>query len=213
MKTHDLISLLSQDAALAPSPSGAQKMTAAVLLATVTSSVLLFWFWGINKHLLEQMPSTVMLIKLIWLVVLCGFAWRVMLRLSQPGLSFGLGVWGLLAAWMTMVFLAIDQWQQAAVFEKSSLLWGTTWQVCSVSIAALAVPFLFASIWTLRDTAPTRPAWAGAAAGLVSGLLSALVYSLHCPETAYPFLLLWYVAGIAAMCGVGAVAGRYWLRW
>jgi hypothetical protein len=75
------------------------------------------------------------------------------------------------------------------------------------------VPLLAALLWMLRGMAPTRPAMAGASAGLMAGAIAGLVYSLHCPETAYAFLAVWYVAGMALMTGVGALLGSRLLRW
>ena len=48
---------------------------------------------------------------------------------------------------------------------------------------------------------------------MMAGAMSGLVYSLHCPETAYAFLAVWYVAGMAVMAGVGALLGSRLLRW
>jgi hypothetical protein len=65
----------------------------------------------------------------------------------------------------------------------------------------------------LRGLAPTRPALAGAAAGLLAGGTGATVYALHCPELAAPFLAVWYVAGIALTVLAGTLAGASVLRW
>ena len=55
--------------------------------------------------------------------------------------------------------------------------------------------------------------WAGAAGGGLAGGVAATVYSLHCPELAAPFLAIWYVLGVLIPVVVGAVVGRYLLRW
>ena len=49
--------------------------------------------------------------------------------------------------------------------------------------------------------------------GLLAGALGALVYALHCPEMATPFLAVWYLAGIAIPTALGAVLGPLLLRW
>ena len=46
-----------------------------------------------------------------------------------------------------------------------------------------------------------------------AGALGALVYALHCPEMATPFLAVWYVAGMAIPTALGAVLGPRLLRW
>ncbi len=61
--------------------------------------------------------------------------------------------------------------------------------------------------------APTRPALAGAAAGLAAGALGAFIYAFHCDESAAAFVALWYTFGIVSVGAIGAVAGRVLLRW
>jgi hypothetical protein len=73
---------------------------------------------------------------------------------------------------------------------------------------------VFAAIaWAMRRMAPTQPRRAGAMAGLASGALGALVYSIHCPELGTPFLGTWYVAGMLIPAAIGALAGERLLRW
>lgn len=90
---------------------------------------------------------------------------------------------------------------------------GATWRTCPFNIAALATPALLALLWALRGAAPTRPAWAGAVAGLLAGALAVLVYALHCPEMAAPFVAVWYVVGMAIPTALGALLGPRLLRW
>ena len=52
-----------------------------------------------------------------------------------------------------------------------------------------------------------------AGAGLLAGALGALVYALHCPEMATPFLAVWYVVGMAIPTVLGAILGPRLLRW
>jgi hypothetical protein len=40
-----------------------------------------------------------------------------------------------------------------------------------------------------------------------------LVYTLHCPELAAPFLGLWYVLGMLLPALAGAALGPWLLRW
>lgn len=213
MKTTSLIHLLAQDAELPPAPKASLTLLAALVLAALLSTALVVGLWGVNTQLPAQIQSTGMWVKLLWLSCLCGLTWHALLRLARPGLNLGFSAWGALGVWLVMVALAVHQWQNTPTAEHAALVWGTSWQQCSASIVALAVPFFVASIWTLRNLAPTQPTLTGGMAGLMSGLLSALVYSLHCPETAFAFLLLWYVAGMAVMSVLGAAVGQRYLRW
>jgi hypothetical protein len=54
---------------------------------------------------------------------------------------------------------------------------------------------------------------AGFAAGLLAGGAGAWVYAFHCTESGLPFITLWYSAGILATALLGAVIGRWLLRW
>ena len=86
------------------------------------------------------------------------------------------------------------------------------WTLLSVFDAS-APPVFAAAMVALRSLAPTRPAWAGAAAGALAGGAGAAVYALHCPELAAPFLAVWYVAGMGLPVLLGAVLGPRLLRW
>lgn len=72
---------------------------------------------------------------------------------------------------------------------------------------------LAAADGVLRGLAPTRLRLAGAAAGFAAGSLGALVYSLHCPELAAPFLAIWYLLGMLIPTAIGAWLGPRLLRW
>jgi hypothetical protein len=77
----------------------------------------------------------------------------------------------------------------------------------------LSVPVFVAVMLAMKGLAPTRLRLAGAAAGLASGSLGALVYTLHCPEMAAPFLSIWYLLGVLIPTGIGALLGPRLLRW
>lgn len=61
--------------------------------------------------------------------------------------------------------------------------------------------------------APTRLVYAGAACGLFSGAVAALVYALACTEPAAPFIAIWYTLGVALCGAVGAFLGPRLLNW
>ncbi|HEY0034360.1 MAG TPA: NrsF family protein, partial [Devosia sp.] len=65
----------------------------------------------------------------------------------------------------------------------------------------------------LRRMAPTRPALAGFAAGIMAGGTGAWVYSFACAENGIMFVALWYTLGILLVAGLGAALGRVFLKW
>jgi hypothetical protein len=213
MNTHDLIATLAAEASSTPPASGMRRYTQALATGLVVSLALVLALWGINPSLNILAHTQAFWVRLLWLVLTCTFAAPVVLHLSRPGVTAGRGVWGIAASLVGMAVLATWQVSQVDATTGVQLMLGQSWQVCSASIVALSVPLLAALLWMLRGMAPTRPALAGASAGLMAGGLACLVYSLHCPETAYAFLAVWYVAGMALMASIGAAIGARLLRW
>ena len=213
MKTNDLIAMLAAEASATPTVSPLRHCAQAIAAGMAVSLVLVLTLWGLNPELNALARTQAFWVKVVWLVLTCLFAAPVVMHLSRPGIAAGRGVWGIAAALLGMVMLALAQVATVDADTGMQLMLGGSWQICSASIAALSVPLLAALLWMLRGMAPTRPALAGASAGLMAGALASLVYSLHCTETAYAFVAVWYVAGIAVMAGVGALLGSRLLRW
>jgi hypothetical protein len=97
--------------------------------------------------------------------------------------------------------------------QMRAALMGSSWDKCPWRILVLALPGLAVLLWTMRRFAPTRPALAGAAAGLLAGGVAATVYGLHCQEIAAPFVALWYSLGVILSTGLGAIIGSRALPW
>lgn len=114
-----------------------------------------------------------------------------------------------LLLWLAAAAVLFD----AEPTQRADLILGTTWKTCPFNIALISLPLLAATLWTMKGLAPTRLTLAGAGAGLLAGALSALVYALHCPESAVPFIGIWYVLGIAMPTLAGALLGPRVLRW
>jgi hypothetical protein len=90
---------------------------------------------------------------------------------------------------------------------------GNSWALCPLRILALTGPVFLGLLWSLRQLAPTDLRSAGAAAGLASGALGALLYCFRCPESSALFVVTWYTLGILAAGALGALAGPRLLRW
>lgn len=79
-----------------------------------------------------------------------------------------------------------------------------------LTLTLLSAPLIF---WRARRFAPSRPAVAGAAAGLAAGALAATAYGLCCSEQTASFVAAWYSLAILTATAAGALIGRYLLRW
>jgi hypothetical protein len=213
MKTNDLIAMLATEASATPTVSPLRRCAQAIAAGLAISLALVLMLWGLNPQLNALAHTQAFWAKVVWLALTCLFATPVVMHLSRPGVAAGRGVWGIVAAFVGMAMLALAQVATVDADTGMQLMLGSSWQECSASIVALSVPLLATLLWMLRGMAPTRPTLGGASAGLLAGALASLVYSLHCTETAYAFVAVWYVAGIAVMAGVGALLGSRFLRW
>jgi hypothetical protein len=134
-------------------------------------------------------------------------------RLARPGVRLGFVPAVIGAVVLGMWVLGTVELLTALPQRRAHLLLGTTAAVCPFLIALVAAPLFIAFLWVLRGFAPTRLRMAGAAAGFAAGSVGALVYSLHCPELAAPFLGVWYLLGILIPSALGTSLGPKVLSW
>lgn len=123
-------------------------------------------------------------------------------------------VWPFLTA-AALVLLAVVTgtmgWMQADW--ALPVLMGSTALVCPWLIVLTAAPLLGVLLGAMRRFAPASPAMAGLAAGLLAGGFGAAAYTFYCGETSMMFMAVWYSLGISLTALLGAVIGRFLLRW
>ena len=213
MNTDALIDKLSAKAA----PVSAAAMTRALLLGlgggVIVSFVLMDVWLGIRPDLMPAMHTSMYWMKFFYTLLFAAAGFWTLERLSRPGASSRTQMilealpFALLAAWASMKLM------MAPMEARMPMLMGSSHQVCPWRIIILALPVFAGVFWSLRRTAPTRPMIAGAVAGLLAGATGAFIYAFHCDESAAAFVALWYTLGIAAMGLLGALLGRFVLRW
>lgn len=212
MKTDDLIRAIAADAtppAAAPGPRLALGLLAGVIAAGGLFIILL----GPRGNALASLDSLRFLLKFAVTLSLAGVAAGFALRLGRPGASAGL--WraallvspGLLLIGVAAEMLALprENWMSALV--------GVNARTCLTYIPLMGLAPLGLILLALRSGAPTRPALAGAVAGLLAGGISAAFYAAHCPDDSPLFLATWYVIAIALLAALGALLGHRLLRW
>jgi hypothetical protein len=215
MKTDDLIAMLASgpDVAAAPPPGARWRAIATLGAGLLASVALMALLLGVRPNLdqLAQLPD--FWIKVGFVACLCLAGWQASRRLCVPGAATR--ALPLLVAMPVLLMWALGAVivQEAPPEQRAELFWGATWRSCPLLIAMLALPILAAVLRLMRELAPTRLRLAGAAAGLASGALAALVYCLHCPELAASFVGFWYVLGMLAPTAVGAAIGPKVLAW
>lgn len=211
MRTDELIAMLARE----PRPADAVGRRYAVALAAggVGSVALMFFLFGPRPDLAQAVRDPAFWLKLLLPAALAAAALGAVVRLGRPGRRVGYAAEALLLPVGVVWMLAAYALFAAAPGGRLALVLGETWTTCALSIALLSLPVLASAFWAMRGLAPTRPALAGAASGLLAGAVGAVAYSVHCPEIAPPFLGTWYVLGMALPAAAGALAGPRLLRW
>ena len=213
MKTEQWIDLMAHDAQPVR-PARAWHMLAPLLPVWALVLALVVTFWHLNPDLSQFARTEPFQFKLLWLLVLLWMGLWALWRLAHPGSTLP----RVLAVAMPLALAAMawpaTQQSLASPAEEQSAIWlGQSWWICLGSIGLLSLPLLAVLLWVLRRMAPTRPALAGAMAGLAAASLAAIAYSLHCDENSYGFYLLWYGGSLLVLSAAGALLGRRWLRW
>lgn len=213
MKTDDLISLLATGAGAVEPHVAERRYAKAMVVGAIGALLVMLSMMSIRRDLAEAAMLPMFWLKIGFVASLVVASLFAALRLSRPGARLD-WVPGVIAApVMVMWGIAAYVLIEADAAQRSGLFFGSTWRVCPILIALISVPVFVAVTWAMKGLAPTRPRFAGFAAGLLSGATAALVYCLHCPELDAPFIGFWYALGMLIPAGAGALLGRLLLRW
>ena len=137
----------------------------------------------------------------------------VSLHLSRPeALLRGWG-WLLLLPVGLLAVAIGGEMMMAPAMPMTMRLVGKNSRVCLSAIPAMSLPLLAGALFGLRHGAPSRPALAGALAGMLSAGLAATLYASHCTNDSPLFVATWYTLATAIVTAVGAAAGSRVLRY
>jgi hypothetical protein len=210
MNTDHLIAALAADTTIQHPPVWRLRRTLPLALVVVVGALLLFW--GLRPDLGRALGSAAV-VKTAGPALISVVGAGLALHQSRPEaggkpalLLLLVGGAGLGVVYLGMMMAAPLAPQMAAV-DKASL-----W-VCLMSVPALAVLPLAGMLWSLRSGATTRPALAGALAGLTAGGMAAAVYSLYCIEDDPLFFVPTYGLAVTAVVLAGLLIGHRLLRW
>jgi hypothetical protein len=213
MRTDDLVDMLATGAGAAAPNAAARRYLTAIGWGALGAALLMGILLGVRRDLGLAALLPMFWVKLAFVACLVAASLLAVLRLSRPGLRLAWVPGALAAPVLAMWVLAAIALMRAEPVQRTLLFFGDTWASCPLLVALLSAPAFVAVLWAARGLAPTRLRLAGAAAGLLSGAVGALVYSLHCPELEAPFLGFWYLLGMLIPTTAGALLGRRLLRW
>lgn len=211
MKTDDLIDAL----AVGLEPTRPARLSIALLAAAgVAALAAVSLLLGVRPDLGDAMQAPTPWLKGAYTAALAGAAIWLTARLGRPGVDPRPAIIALAAVAAAALLWGGIEMMLTPPEQRLADWLGRTWNICGrniLLISAIAAPFVFLSA---RRLAPTRPSLAGAALGVVTGGVAATAYGLlHCPESTAAFVATWYTLGVAAAGVIGAVVGRFALRW
>jgi len=209
MKTAELIERLSGNPA--PVRDGATMMAAGAAAGALVSAAMMLAWLGPRPDLAAAAGTWGYWAKFAYTLAFAVLVFRTAERLAKPAATPSPMLDALpLAAIAITAFL---QWMSTPAAAHMTLLMGRSAMVCPWRIVTLSLPLLLGTIWGMRRLAPTHAMLAGAAAGLFAGAAGAWIYAFACTESSVVFVAVWYTTGIALTGLLGALIGRWALRW
>lgn len=211
MKTDELISTLVADQHRVLQPM-TRSLFWVAMLAGLFSLVAMFVTIGVRSDLLETAASWRFLAKLAIVAVALVLALVDCIRVSSPLATGYPSRWSIVLP--AIVALAIG----AELFSTNQSTWmprlvGSNALLCLVAIPALALVPLLAGLRTMQHGAPAFPTAAGIAIGRLAAAIAAVMYALHCVDDSPLFVATWYSLAMMPVIAMGAVSGRFMLRW
>ena len=213
MRTDDLVALLARNAQPVAPGAPARRLATAIAAGLVGAASLLSMHLGLNPALAAAATTGLFWLKVCFVAAVLVLSAVAARRLGTPGAHVRSALAGVAAPVIILWLIAAMVLLQAPPSERAPLALGATWRVCAFNIAMLSTPAFIASLWAMKGLAPTNLRLAGAGAGILAGATGTLVYTVHCPEMAPPFIAIWYVLGMLIPTVAGALLGPRVLRW
>ena len=211
METDQLIRTLAADNAQRERPVGFV-LAMALLAAAPVSVAMLFAGLGVRPDFMTAMRNPFFDLKFVVTLALAIPAIAFSLHLSRPEASLRGWKWLLLIPVGLLLAGIAGEMMMPQRLPMMTRLVGNNSRLCMTAIPLMSLPLLVAALIGLRHGAPTRPAVAGAIAGLLSAGLAATLYASHCTDDSPLFVATWYTIAVALVTAIGALAGSRVLR-
>jgi hypothetical protein len=212
MDTDQLIKTLAADNTHRARP--VSLVLALALLAAAPVSIFMFMAeLGVRPDVMTAMHNPFFDLKFAVTLALAAAAITISLHLARPEASLRGFVWLLAIPAGLLVAGISGEMMMPQRLPMMTRLVGSNSKVCMTAVPLMSLPLLAAALIGLRHGAPTRPAVAGAMAGLLSAGLAATLYASHCTDDSPLFVATWYSIGAAVIAALGALIGSKVLRY
>jgi hypothetical protein len=213
MRTDDLVLSLTKDFAPVPRRAVERRIALGLAAGAVAALIYIAIRLGLRPDLGMAMLGFPFWMKWLYTISLATGAVVATIHLARPDATPLAGLRLLAPPILVMAVLAGLELARTPSSGWPALLAGQSADVCSLWVLWFSLPIFAGLVWAFRRLAPANLRLAGLMAGLASGASSATLYSLHCPESAALFILVWYTLGMALAGALGALAGPRLLRW
>jgi hypothetical protein len=212
MDTEHLIRTLAADSGSHTRPVGQTLAMALLVVLPVTAALLLVTI-GVRPDFMSAMHNPFFDLKFVVTLTLALPAIFISLHLSRPEASLRGWFWLLLLSPLVLVIAIASEMMTPQRLPMMTRLVGKNSMLCLSAVPVLSMPILAAALLALRHGAPSRPALAGALAGLMSAGLAATLYAAHCTDDSPLFVATWYTLSTALITAIGAAIGARVLRY
>lgn len=213
MSTNDIIDRLVSDLQPVGRGAVARRIAIGAVIGIIGAAVIMVIALGPRHDFAAAIGTGVFWLKAVYALLLGAVGFWAVTRLARPIGDDAIPRIAAGALATAMAGVALSQLIDAPAAIRGELILGTSALVCPWLIAVLAAPVIAGLFWAIRGLAPTRLRAVGFAAGLAGGSFGAWVYAFHCPESAIPFIAIWYTAGIGIAGLAGLLLGPRLLRW
>jgi hypothetical protein len=212
MKTDDLIRSLAADTR----PGTLQLTTTwwiAALAAVALAALVFALGFGPRPDFAVALETPRFLFKFVFTIAVAAGAFAAARNLARPGERLRSALPYLVAAPVLIIAAIVAELVSMPPETWATRLIGSNSLVCLTSIPILGIGPLGIFLLALRGGAPTRPAFAGAVAGLLAGGIAAAVYAAECTDESPLFVATGYTIAIAGLAALGALGATRFVRW
>lgn len=211
MKTETLVEALARDTVIPWKLE--QSIRLALIAGNIIAGIVFFGGIGFRPDIALAMGTTRFVVKFAVTLPLAFAATAAMLRAGQPGALFGVRGWALALSPTILIFAVLVELVMVPPALWGSRIIGTHAQNCLTLIPLLSVGPLVCLLLALRKGASTRPALAGAIAGLAASGIAATFYATNCTDDSPLFVVTWYPLAVGFVTLIGGLTGQRFLRW
>ncbi len=211
MRTDALIEALAKDIEPVRAPRTGARFTAAAALGAVLAGMVVAVLFGVRQDIGAAIIPV--LSKTLYCLAAVAAAAPLAFILSQPNTS--MRRWLAPAGLLVAASLGVAAWvvAQAPPEARFDVWLAGGFPECLRRIPILATPVAVALLFIVRTLSPTRLTLAGAAVGGLAGAIAGVAYSWFCPVDSVAYVATWYLAAMLICAALGAIFGRWLLRW